>query len=194
MRVSVVVVGAGPGGLSMSRRLTEAGVDHVVLERGEVGSSWRHERWDSLRLLTPNWMTALPGYRYEGDDPDGFMTAAETVAFLDGYRRRFDPPVLTGVNVDAVARTDDGFDVSTGNGHWQCDAVVAASGGSSDPRMPAFAADLPRRIEQLSAIDYRRPAQLDANGRVLVVGASASGVQIADELAQIGRASCRERV
>jgi putative flavoprotein involved in K+ transport len=187
MRVSVVVVGAGPGGLSMSRRLTEAGVDHVVLERGEVGSSWRHERWDSLRLLTPNWMTALPGYRYEGDDPDGFMTAAETVAFLDGYRRRFDPPVLTGVNVDAVARTDDGFDVSTGNGHWQCDAVVAASGGSSDPRMPAFAADLPRRIEQLSAIDYRRPAQLDANGRVLVVGASASGVQIADELARAGR-------
>jgi putative flavoprotein involved in K+ transport len=187
MRVSVVVVGAGPGGLSMSRRLTEAGVDHVVLERGEVANSWRHERWDSLRLLTPNWMTVLPGYRYEGDDPDGFMSAAETVAFLDGYRRRFDPPVLTAVNVESVARAGDGFVVHTEGAHWQCDAVVAASGGSSDPRLPAFAVDIPRRIDQLTALEYRRAAQLDASGRVLVVGASASGVQIADELARAGR-------
>ena len=116
MHVPVVIVGAGPGGLAMSHHLTGAGVDHVVLERGEVGNSWRRERWDSLRLLTPNWMTALPGYRYQGDDPNGFMTATDAVAFLDGYRRHFDPPVRTGVTVESVRRTADGFDVRTDHG------------------------------------------------------------------------------
>src|SRR5262245_8022563 len=97
MDTSVVIVGAGPGGLAMSSCLAGAGVDHVVLERGEVANSWRRERWDSLRLLTPNWMTALPGHRYAGDDPDGYMTAADTVSFLDEYRRRIDAPVHVGV-------------------------------------------------------------------------------------------------
>jgi putative flavoprotein involved in K+ transport len=188
MRIPVVIVGAGPAGLAMSHDLTAFGIDHVVLERGEVAHSWRTERWDSLRLLTPNWMSALPGYRYQGDDPDGFMTASETVAYLDRYRRTFAPPVLTGVTVRSVRRTADGFDVISDAGAWQCDAVVAATGASSEPRVPALAADLPARLDQLSALDYRRPAQLDADGEVLVVGASASGVQIADEVRRAGRA------
>ena len=187
MHVPVVIVGAGPGGLAMSYRLTEAGVGHVVLERDEVASSWRHERWDSLRLLTPNWMTALPGYRYDDDDPDGFMSATDTVAFLDSYRRHFDPPVLSGVNVEAVERTADRFEVRAEHARFECDVVVSAAGGSSAPRIPAFAAEVPRPIEQLTALEYRRPAQVDARGRVLVVGASASGVQIADELRNAGR-------
>jgi putative flavoprotein involved in K+ transport len=187
MRVPVVIVGAGPGGLAMSHHLTGAGVDHVVLERGRVGNSWRHERWDSLRLLTPNWMTALPGHRYEGDDPNGFMTAIGTLEFLDAYRRRFDPPVQTGVTVESVCRTTDGFDVRADAGHWRCDVVVAATGASSDPRVPALAAGLPGRVDQLTALEYRRPGQLAGDGRVLVVGASASGVQIADELRRAGR-------
>ena len=166
----------------MSHRLTDLGVDHIVLERGEVVNSWRRERWDSLRLLTPNWMTQLPGHGYDGDDPNGFMTAAEAVAFFDGYRRRFDPPVLTHVTVRSVRRTADGFDVVTDAGHWQCDAVVAATGASSQPRVPAVGADWPRGIEQVTALEYRRPSQFDRAGEVLVVGASASGVQIADEL------------
>ena len=187
MRVPVVIVGAGPGGLAISHHLTGAGIDHVVLERGQVGNSWRHERWDSLRLLTPNWMTALPGYRYDGDDPNGFMTATETVEFLDGYRRHFDPPLHNGVTVGSMCRTNDGFDVRADHGHWRCDVVVAATGASSDPRIPALAADMPRHIDQLTALEYRRPAELAADGRVLVVGASASGVQIADELGRAGR-------
>jgi putative flavoprotein involved in K+ transport len=158
-----------------------------VLERGQVGNSWRSERWDSLRLLTPNWMTALPGYRYEGDDPSGYMTASQTVEFLDGYRRRFDPPVRSGVRVESVRRTTDGFDVQTDQGRWRCDVVVAATGSSSEPRIPAVALDLPRHLHQLTALEYRRPPQLPPDGGVLVVGASASGTQIADELCRSGR-------
>ena len=187
MHTSVVVVGAGPGGLAMSHHLTGAGVDHVLLERGEVAHSWRTERWDSLRLLTPNWMTALPGARYEGDDPDGYMTAAQTVAALEAYRLSFDPPLHAGIEVEAACRTSDGFEVRTSEGTWHCEAVVAATGGSSTPRVPALAFGLPHAVQQLSSLSYRRPAQLDDRGRVLVVGASASGVQIADELQRAGR-------
>ena len=102
MQTSVVVVGAGPGGLAMSHHLTRAGLDHVLLERGTVAHSWRTERWDSLRLLTPNWMTSLPGASYKGDDPDGYMTAAETVATLENYSRAIDPPLHTGVEVESA--------------------------------------------------------------------------------------------
>jgi putative flavoprotein involved in K+ transport len=187
VHTSVVVVGAGPGGLAMSYHLTGAGIDHVLLERGEVAHSWRTERWDSLRLLTPNWMTALPGARYAGDDADGYMTAAETVVALEEYRRSFDPPLLTGITVEATCHTGNGFEVRTTEGTWRCDAVVAATGGSSEPRVPALASDLAGAVQQLSSLSYRRPAQIDDRGRVLVVGASASGVQIADELRRTGR-------
>ena len=82
---TAVVVGAGHCGLAVSRCLAARSIDHVVLERGEVADSWRTQRWDSLRLLTPNWMTRLPGFAYRGDDPDGYMTAPEVVGLLDDY-------------------------------------------------------------------------------------------------------------
>jgi putative flavoprotein involved in K+ transport len=185
VHTSVVVVGAGPGGLAMSYHLTGAGVDHVLLERGEVAHSWRTERWDSLRLLTPNWMTALPGARYEGDDPDGYMTAAETVATFEAYRRSFDPPLHTGTEVESACHTGTGFEVRTTERTWRCDAVVTATGGSSEPNVPDCASDLPLGLQQFTSLSYRRPTQID-RGRVLVVGASASGVQIADELQRAG--------
>jgi putative flavoprotein involved in K+ transport len=187
VHTSVVVVGAGPGGLAMSQYLTGAGIDHVLLDRGEVANSWRTERWDSLRLLTPNWMTALPGTRYEGSDPDGYMTAAETVSTLEAYRSSFDPPLHIGIEVEAACRTGDGFEVRTTGGTWRCHAVVAATGGSSEPHVPTFASELPQAVQQLTSLSYRRAAQVDDGGRVLVVGASASGVQIADELRRAGR-------
>jgi putative flavoprotein involved in K+ transport len=132
-------------------------------------------------------MTGLPGYPYRGDDPDGFMTAAQVVDLLEGYRRFVDPPVHTGVEVASVRCTSDGFALDSTAGPWTCRAVVVATGASSEPRRPALATELPASIEQLTALAYRRPEQLAADGRVLVVGASASGVQIADELRRAGR-------
>jgi len=187
MRTPIVVVGAGPAGLAMSAQLSAAGLDHVVLERGEAGQSWRTERWDSLRLLTPSWMCRLPGQGYEGDEPDGFLSAAATVAFLDAYQRRFVPGVRTHVTVEAAVRTAAGYTVTTDAGQWRCQVLVAATGSSSQPRIPPSAADLPARIVQLPALWYRRPDALPPDGDVLVVGASASGVQIADELRGHGR-------
>jgi putative flavoprotein involved in K+ transport len=187
MRVTVVVVGAGQAGLAMSGHLAAAGLDHVVLERGEVASSWRTERWDSLRLLTPNWMCRLPGFQYEGSDRDGYQTAAETAGWLEVYAGRIGAPVRTSVTVRRVRRKAGGFEVATDDGSYLAAAVVVAAGASSEPRVPAVAAELPRRIDQVAALGYRSPAQLDGTGEVLVVGASASGVQIADELRRSGR-------
>jgi putative flavoprotein involved in K+ transport len=171
----------------MSHVLGAAGIDHLVLERGEVANSWRTERWDSLRLLTPNWMSRLPGWCYRGDDPDGFMAGAEVIDLLCAYRRISAAPVLTGVTVDRVAvRADGRFDVVADQGRWVADVVVAATGACSEPLVPALADELPAGIEQLTALRYRNPSQLP-DRPVLVVGASASGAQIADELQRSGR-------
>lgn len=186
MRTPVVIIGAGQAGLAMSHQLTAGSIDHVVIERGEVAHSWRTERWDSLRLLTPNWLTRLPGHRYRGEDPDGFMTCAEAIGFLDGYRASFNAPVLTDTTVTRVRPAGAGFEVATDRGKWRADAVVAATGACSEPDIPAVAAELPAGITQLSSLQYRNPDQLPS-GAVLVVGASASGAQIADELARAGR-------
>ena len=186
MRTPVVVIGAGQAGLAMSHQLSGRGIDHVVLDRGEVANSWRTERWDSLRLLTPNWMSRLPGHRYEGPDPDGFMSKDETISMLCSYGRGFGAPVRSHVAVESVRVRDCGFHVDTDQGSWSCDAVVAATGASSEPKLPLVAPEVPTRILQLTALGYRNPSQL-ASGGVLVVGASASGAQIADELQRSGR-------
>ena len=185
-RTDVVVIGGGQAGLAMSRCLTDLSIDHVVLERGQTANSWRTERWDSLRLLTPNWMTRLPGRSYQGNDPDGYMTAGEVVSFLDTYRRSFGAPVRNETTVEQVARTDGGHVVRTNQGSWRSRAVVVASGAFSNPSIPAFAADVPAHIEHVTPNVYRNPSQLP-DGGVLVVGASASGIQIADELNRAGR-------
>ena len=186
-RTEVVVVGAGHAGLAVSRLLGDRGIDHVVLERGEVANTWRTERWDSLRLLTPNWQTRLPGLAYGGDDPDGFMTVPELVGFIDRYARVIDAPVHAHTTVTSVAPgADGGYRVETTAGVWDAAAVVLASGAFNRAHVPAAAADLPAGIHQVTPLDYRRPDDLGP-GRVLVVGASATGVQIADELLRSGR-------
>jgi putative flavoprotein involved in K+ transport len=186
VRTEVVVIGAGHSGLSMSQRLAERGIDHVVLERGEPGNSWRTERWESLRLLTPNWQTGLPGHDYAGDDPDGFMGSREVAAHLARYAEVIAAPVRAGVTVTSVAPSDDGYRVTTDHGVWEAPAVVLANGGSGIPNVPSLAEGVPDGVLSLSAKDYRSPEQLP-DGGVLVVGASASGVQLADELARNGR-------
>ena len=180
----MVVIGAGPAGLAVSGCLTEAGVDHVVLERRDVGHSWRCERWDSLRTLTPNWMNGLPRLPYRGSDPDGFMTAGEVAERLVDYAGSIAAPVVTGIEVSAVRTGRRGFIVDTNGGGWGTRAVVLATGPGA-AKVPALADALPERIEQVCSAGYRNPGALGDG--VLIVGASASGVQIADEVAASGR-------
>ena len=161
-------------------------MDHVVLERGEVANSWRRERWDSLRLLTPNWQSRLPGLRYEGPEPDGYMTTAEVTEFIERYAKVSGAPVRTGANVTSVRRANDGYLVTTSLGEIRCQAVVIASGACNRPAVPGFRDAVPTSVEQLTPFDYRDPAGLP-DGGVLVVGASATGVQLAAELQLSGR-------
>jgi putative flavoprotein involved in K+ transport len=186
VRVAVVIVGGGHNGLAMSKRLCDRGVDHVVLERGEVANSWRTERWDSFTLLTPNWQTRLPGQVYDGDDPDGYMTGEEVAGFVERYAASIDAPVRTGTTVTSVRPTDDGHDVVTDRGVWRARCVVLASGVCNAPSVPAFAAAAPAGVEQINPLRYRHPEQL-ADGGVLVVGAAATGVQLAEEIQASGR-------
>jgi putative flavoprotein involved in K+ transport len=185
-RVTTVVIGAGHAGLAASLNLSARSIDHVVLERGEVANSWRTERWDSLRLLTPNWLSRLPALRYDGPDPDGYMTMGEVVEFIDRFATISQAPVRTAVNVTSVRRADDGYTVSTSEGDIGCRTVVVASGACNQPTVPQLSQGVPASILQLTPFDYRNPAQLPAGG-VLVVGASATGVQLAAELARSGR-------
>jgi len=157
-----------------------------VLERGEVANSWRTERWDSLRLLTPNWQSRLPGFGYEGDDPDGFRTMPETVDFIVRYARTISAPVKTGTEVTSVRSEDEGYRISTSRGEWRCRTVVLAAGACNVALVPGLAAAVPPTVAMLTAKEYRNPGQLDAGG-VLVVGASATGIQLAEEIQRSGR-------
>ena len=183
---TTVVIGAGHAGLAMSRCLAERGIDHVVLERGEVANSWRTERWDSLRLLTPNWQSRLPGLTDAGPDPDGYRTAGEVVRFIADYAARIAAPVVTGTTVTSVRATETGYRVATDRGCWQCRTLVIASGACNRPQVPAIAAAVPAGILSLTPHHYRNPASLPEGG-VLVVGASATGLQLADEIHRSGR-------
>ncbi|HMD23070.1 MAG TPA: NAD(P)-binding domain-containing protein [Streptosporangiaceae bacterium] len=186
MQTTAVVVGAGHAGLAMSRRLTERSIDHVVLERGEVAHSWRTQRWPTLRLLTPNWQTRLPGHDYIGDDPDGFMPAADVVAALTDYARLVGAPVRTATTVHALRATPQGFEIRAGDDLLQARAVVLATGACARPAIPAVADAIPPPVTTLTPLAYRDPGQLPAGG-VLVVGAAASGVQLAGEIHRSGR-------
>jgi putative flavoprotein involved in K+ transport len=183
---TAVVVGAGHAGLAMSRRLTECSVEHVVLERGEVANSWRTQRWPSLRLLTPNWQTRLPGYRYAGDDPDGYMPAAGVASTLTGYARLIGAPVRTATTVHTVRPAPEGFAIQAGDDLIRARAVVLATGACTLPAIPGLAGAVPSSVTTLTPLAYRGPGQLPAGG-VLVVGASATGVQLAGEIRRSGR-------
>ena len=186
MRTTAIVIGAGHAGLAMSRCLADHSIDHVVLERGEVANSWQTERWDSLRLLTPNWMSRLPDYGYEGDDPDGYRTMPQTIAFIRRYAEVIAAPVQTRVTVTSVRCNDAGYRVVTNQGDWQCRVVVLATGACNLPSIPAYADAIPSTVSTYTSIQYRNPSQTRGGG-VLVVGASATGTQIADEIHRSGR-------
>ena len=143
MHISTVVIGAGHAGLAISQGLTARSIDHVVLERGEVANTWRSERWDSLRLLTPNWQSRLPGLEYDGDDPNGYMTMPEVVEFIERYSMVIDAPVQTHTTVESVRRRDGVYEVIADGQVWESDVVVVATGGFNLPKVPPVADDLP---------------------------------------------------
>jgi putative flavoprotein involved in K+ transport len=170
----------------MSRCLADRAIDHVVLERGEIAHSWRTERWDSLRLLTPNWQSRLPGFGYRGPDPDGYRTLPEVIDFIAAYAEAIRAPVRTRTTVTSVRRTETGYLVRTDQGDWSCRTLVIASGAFNIACVPGVADRVPRSVTTLTTQQYRNPDQLAAGG-VLVVGASSSGTQIANEIHRSGR-------
>jgi putative flavoprotein involved in K+ transport len=183
---TAVIVGAGQAGLAMSRSLTDLSIDHIVLERGRIAERWQSERWDSLRLLTPNWMTRLPGFKYQGPDPDGYMDMAQITRFFQDYARSFDAPVQDETTVHSAKATETGYTLETNHGTISTRFLVAATGATATPNVPAMASSLPGHVHQTSPQQYKRPDDLP-DGRVVVVGASASGVQLAREIHHSGR-------
>jgi putative flavoprotein involved in K+ transport len=185
-RIDTVIIGGGQAGLALSRCLSDRDVDHVVLERGRVAERWRTERWDSLRLLTPNWQTRLPAFRYDGPEPDGYMAAAELVEYLERYAASFKAPIEAGSTVLALERCGTQFRLQTTRGEWLARHVVVATGYNDRPFVPPVARRLSRRLTQIAPTAYRNPDGLP-DGGVLVVGASSTGVQLAEEIHASGR-------
>lgn len=185
--IDTVVVGGGQAGLSASWHLTQKGREHVVLDRGNIGDTWRR-RWDSFCLVTPNWTCRLPGFPYDGVDPDGFMKRDEIVAYVERFAESFGPPYRSGVEVRllASARSNGRFMLETSEGPLSVDNVIIASGTYQQPNIPAWDSDLPDDIVQLHTQDYRNPEQLP-EGAVLVIGSGQSGCQIVEDLHMEGR-------
>ena len=181
----VIVIGAGHAGLATSYCLTERSIDHVVLERGEVANSWRKERWDSLKLLTQNWQSRLPGFSYSGDNPEGFMSMPEVIDFIQAYADFSGAPVKTNTTVTSVRQYAGGYRVETDAGEWQAKSVVIASGACNIAVTPKVAELVPANVTSITPHQYRGPEQLEAGG-VLVVGASATGLQLANEIRRAG--------
>jgi len=183
---SVIVVGGGQAGLSMSYCLKQNNIDHVVLNKGQLAESWRNERWDTFCLVTPNWQCQLPGFYYQGDDPDGFMVKDEIIQYIEDYAALFDPPIRNGVTVEEIVQEDDLFKLSSTDGIYTAHRVVIACGSYHYPKIPVMANQVPRKIFQLHAAQYKNPEQLPVGG-VFVVGTGQSGCQIAEDLHLAGR-------
>lgn len=183
----VVVVGGGQAGLSISYLLKQDGIEHLVIEQQRVGFAWRDQRWDTFCLVTPNWQCTLPGFPYDGDDPEGFMKKEAIVDYLERYRAHFMPPLVEGVSVQKITRDSMGtYTVQTSHGTVQASDVVIATGGYHTPVVPEMAARLPASIRQFHAVEYRNPDTLP-EGEVLIVGTGQSGCQLAEDLHLAGR-------
>lgn len=185
-RFDTIVIGAGQAGLAMSYFLKQQGREHLVLERDRVGEAWRSKKWDSFTLVTPNWAVNLPGYAYQGDEPEGFLTRDEVLRHLEEYVALFNPPLRLGVEALALAATEDGFVVESNAGSFIAANVVVATGAFQKPKLPAFSAQISPHIRQLHSSDYRNERELPP-GAVLVVGSGQSGCQITEELYHEGR-------
>ncbi len=185
--VHTLVIGAGQAGLCASYHLSRQGVEHVLLERARIGERWRSERWDSLRFQFPNRYVRLPGFPYDGDEPEAFMDRDGIVDVIERYAEHIAAPVHCGTNVEHLDRDEDGrFVMSTSQGQFRAQNVIVATGPYQRTLVPAQAAALPGRLRQLPASAYTNANALPAGG-VLVVGAGGSGVQITEDLLAAGR-------
>ncbi|MFY0601262.1 MAG: MSMEG_0569 family flavin-dependent oxidoreductase [Cyclobacteriaceae bacterium] len=188
---SVIIVGGGQAGLSMSYCLKQDGIDHIIFEKNKIGYAWREKRWDAFCLVTPNWQCNLPGFsyteEYRGKDPKGFMKKDEIVEFIEAYVKHFNPPLREGVAVQEVVKDDNGvFHVSTTEGNFTSDQVVIAAGNFQFASLPPMAQKFPEYIKQIHSSDYKNPQQLP-DGEVMVIGTGQSGAQIAEDLHIAGR-------
>ncbi|MGJ3237072.1 MAG: flavin-containing monooxygenase [Anaerolineae bacterium] len=183
-----IIIGGGQAGLAASYYLTQQNRDHAILEKKRIGETWRSGKWDSFTLVTPNHMLQLPGFAYEGEDSDGFLTRDEVVKYLEDYVDKFDPLIRTGVEVSRVREVDieNKFLLETNIGEFVADNLIVATGTFQFPDTPEFASKLPSHIKQLHSSEYKNPDTLP-EGAVLVVGSAQSGCQIADELNENGR-------
>jgi putative flavoprotein involved in K+ transport len=181
-----IIIGAGPAGLAMSRALSLRSITHLVVERGRIGERWRSERWNSLRLLSVASQSALPGLPHDGLDPESFMPAADFARYLDNYARKFAVPIVEMSGITAVEKTENGYRVASANTAWHARSVIIATGACDVPHRPACAALLPSSIQQIAPTEYRSAGELPLGG-VLVVGASSTGLQIAEEVRCSGR-------
>lgn len=187
--LDAIVIGAGWAGLGVAYELQRAGLACRIFERGRIGETWRSQRWDSFCFNTPNDVTLLPGERYTGSNPEGFMTRDDFVAMLSRYVTRHDLPVTEGTAVTSVKAEHDGiFLVSTEEERLRTRSVVAANGNLNNAVRPALSGAIPPSVLQIDASHYRNAAALP-DGRVLVVGCGQSGGQIAEDLALGGRST-----
>jgi putative flavoprotein involved in K+ transport len=186
-KIDTVVVGGGQAGLAMSYHLKRLGREHVVIERGRIGESWRSERWDSLMFQFPSSSIQLPGYSYKTDQPDGYVPKDEIVRFLENYAKVIGAPLHCGLTVNALHENSGRLRIETEQGaSFEVANVIVATGPFQRPQIPTFADSMPVDLFQVHSRDYRNPSQLPP-GAVLVVGSGASGCQIAEELHQDGR-------
>jgi putative flavoprotein involved in K+ transport len=190
-RIDVLVVGAGSAGLAASYHLTQTRVDHLVVDRSQVGQGWR-DRWESFCLVTPNWTVQLPGFDYDGNDPDGFLLRDEVVDHLERYAASFSAPLRLGVEVTALRRNGAGYVADTSDGSIEARSVIVATGAFQLPRIPPISQQLPSGVHQLHSSQYRDPESLP-DGAVLVVGSGQSGSQIAEELHESRRPHAQQQ-
>ena len=184
-KTDVIIIGAGQAGLATSRCLVDLGIDHVVFERGEIAQRWRTERRKNLHLLTPNWMTRLPSWSYSGTDSDGFMHKDDVVQFLSDYSDDFAAPVQCNTEVRSVSLSENGYRVITDTAFWMAKSVVIATGACDKPLVPEYARYIHPSIRQVTPDRLDDISEISHSG-ILVVGASATGIQLADELLRVG--------
>lgn len=184
-RTGTVVIGGGHAGLNTSRALQMTDHDHVVIERGQIGETWRTQRWQSFRLNTPSWASGMLGFDEVPGDPDGFMDVGQLCEMMQAFASHYELPIHENTEVRRVTRSDGAFLVETSDGDWLADNVVVCSGSQNVPRLPALASTM-AGVTQLHAAEYRSTDELP-DGAVVVVGSAQSGCQIAEELADTGR-------